>query len=198
MPKIVDHEERRAEIVAATMRVIERLGLDGATVREIALEAGLSRSVLAHYFANKAQILVTAHHTAFAAVRDRIEAKRREIGDPVELLRVALEEAMPIDARRMLEANIDVAFWEFARHDPELRAIRLRSHLDAVEMWTAAAREVQAAGSARAGIDVEGFGVETQLVIDGVSLQAVLFPEAMTPDRQLAVVATHLGRILRQ
>lgn len=198
MPKIVDHEERRAEIVAATMRVIERLGLDGATVREIAQEAGLSRSVLAHYFANKAQILVTAHQTAFAAVRDRIAAQRAEIEDPVELLRVALEEAMPVDARRMLEANIDVAFWEFARHDPALRAIRLQSHLEAVEMWTSMAREVQATGSARDGIDVDGFGVETQLVIDGTSLQAVLFPEAMTPERQLAVVATHLGRVLRQ
>jgi len=166
-------------------------------VREIATEAGLSRSVLAHYFTNEAQILVTAHRSAFAAVRVRIERRRDEIDDPVELLRVALEEAMPVDPLRMLEANIDVAFWEYARHDPELRAIRLASHVEAVDMCSDLVREVQRAGAARPGIDAAAFGVETQVLVDGVSLQAVLFPEAMTADRQFRVVATHLKRVLR-
>ena len=42
MPKIVDHDQRRIELVDATWRIIARLGIESATMREIALEAGLS------------------------------------------------------------------------------------------------------------------------------------------------------------
>ncbi|MBA4102389.1 MAG: TetR/AcrR family transcriptional regulator, partial [Arthrobacter sp.] len=37
MPKIVDHDERRLELVDATWRIIARQGLEGATMREIAM-----------------------------------------------------------------------------------------------------------------------------------------------------------------
>ena len=36
MPKIVDHAERRREVLDATWRVIGREGLEAATVRRIA------------------------------------------------------------------------------------------------------------------------------------------------------------------
>ncbi|MET4562444.1 DNA-binding transcriptional regulator YbjK [Lysinibacillus parviboronicapiens] len=36
MPKIVNHEERKASIAKATWKVIARDGLKGATVRSIA------------------------------------------------------------------------------------------------------------------------------------------------------------------
>ena len=39
MPKIVDWDERRDEILSATWRVIARDGIDGATIRAIAKEA---------------------------------------------------------------------------------------------------------------------------------------------------------------
>jgi len=65
MPKIVDHEERRAEVLEATWRVIATRGLDAATVRQIAKEAGVSSGVLAHYFTDKDDILVQAHRLAY-------------------------------------------------------------------------------------------------------------------------------------
>ena len=60
MPKIVDHELRRQELLAATWRVIARTGIVGVTTREIAREAGFSTGVLAHYFADKEDILAAA------------------------------------------------------------------------------------------------------------------------------------------
>ena len=53
MPKIVDHERRRAEIVQTTWRVIARRGLDGATLREVAAEAGYANGALKPYFPAK-------------------------------------------------------------------------------------------------------------------------------------------------
>ena len=42
VPKIVDHEHRRQELVEAVWRVIGRVGIDGVTIREIAVESGYS------------------------------------------------------------------------------------------------------------------------------------------------------------
>jgi Bacterial regulatory proteins, tetR family len=42
MPKKIDHEERREELVRAVWRVIVDRGVDEATMREIARESGYS------------------------------------------------------------------------------------------------------------------------------------------------------------
>ncbi len=60
MPKIVDHERRRRDLARATIRVIGRDGLDKASFRAIATEAGWSTGVLQHYFATKADLLDAA------------------------------------------------------------------------------------------------------------------------------------------
>ena len=60
MPKIVDWDARRDEILSATWRVIARDGIAGATIRAIAREANCSRGILAHYFDDKADILGSA------------------------------------------------------------------------------------------------------------------------------------------
>ena len=60
MPKAVDHNERREALLAAVWRVIARDGLERATVRTIAEETGWSTGVLAHYFADKEDILTSA------------------------------------------------------------------------------------------------------------------------------------------
>ena len=41
MPKIVDHEARRAELAEAVWRLASRDGLEAVTLRGVAAEAGL-------------------------------------------------------------------------------------------------------------------------------------------------------------
>ena len=60
VPKIVDHDERREELARAAVRAIDRLGLEGATMREIAKEAGYSTGILGHYFESKDDIVLGA------------------------------------------------------------------------------------------------------------------------------------------
>ncbi|MBT0771547.1 TetR family transcriptional regulator C-terminal domain-containing protein [Kineosporia sp. J2-2] len=192
MPKIVDHDERRAQIVDATMRVVEQVGLEGTTIRAIAREAGCSTGVLAHYFKNKADILVTAHLAAFSAVRDRIAEHQADTDDAVALMRLALEEACPLDRPRLLEAGIDVSFWGLALHDEHLKEVRRRSHIDAIDFWESLVAGVVEQGRALPGASARAVAVETVLLIDGLSVNAVLFPDVMDAERQLAVIDEHL------
>ena len=93
VPKIVDHEHRRREVVNAALRVINRVGLENATMREIAREAKSSTGAIAHYFASKDDILRAALERADEDIRRRIEAMSDDI-HPLTRLRAALREAL--------------------------------------------------------------------------------------------------------
>ena len=60
MPRVVDHDERRREIAAATWRAIDELGVDGTTMRAIAERAGCTIGRLNHYFDSREDMLVAA------------------------------------------------------------------------------------------------------------------------------------------
>ena len=75
MPKIVDWDARRDEILSATWRVIARDGIAGATIRAIAREANCSRGILAHYFDDKADILGSALVMSHRRVAARMDAR---------------------------------------------------------------------------------------------------------------------------
>ena len=57
MPKIVDHDKQRQRVAEVALRVIQRGGLEKATVRNIAEEAELSVGSLRHYFTSQAELL---------------------------------------------------------------------------------------------------------------------------------------------
>jgi AcrR family transcriptional regulator len=183
MPKIVNWDERRDEILAATWRVIARDGIAKATIRAIAREAHCSAGILAHYFDDKADILGSAlmlSHRRVAARMDAEVAGRTGL----DALRVIMLEALPLDEERDLEAQIEISFWGRALGNLELRAVqnaefdrfarRLRAHL-------AQAREL---GELRDGVDIDLAAHQLLVLIDGLSAQRVLYADRVTAARQ--------------
>ena len=53
MPKVGMPDIRKPQLVAATMTVIERVGLHGASIALISKEAGVSTGIINHYFGGK-------------------------------------------------------------------------------------------------------------------------------------------------
>src|SRR5579859_4188899 len=138
MPKIVDWDAKRDEILSATWRVIARDGLTGATIRAIAQEANCSRGILAHYFDDKADILGSALVLSHRRVGARMDAAAAGLAG-LKALRVVMLEALPLDDQRDLEAQIEISFWGRSLGTPALRELqhseldrfwaRLRGHL---------------------------------------------------------------------
>ena len=75
MPKIVDHDARRAELAAAVWRLASREGIDAVTMRGVAAEAGWSTGAVAHYFADKEELVLFAFETVADRVGRRIVIK---------------------------------------------------------------------------------------------------------------------------
>src|ERR1700685_4840109 len=110
MPKIVDWEARRDEILSATWRVIARDGLARAPIRATAREASCSPGILAHYFDDKADILGSALLMSHRRVAARMDAGTAGLSG-LEALEVVMLEALPLDEGRDLEAQIEMSFW---------------------------------------------------------------------------------------
>lgn len=51
MPKVGMPDIRKPQLVQATMTVIDRVGLHGASIALISKEAGVSTGIINHYFA---------------------------------------------------------------------------------------------------------------------------------------------------
>src|SRR3984957_18801637 len=107
MPKIVDWDARRDEILSATWRVIARDGITGATIRAIAREANCSRGILAHYFDDKADILGSALVMSHRRVVARMNARADGLTG-LAALRVVMLEALPLDGQGELAEGLDL------------------------------------------------------------------------------------------
>ena len=187
MPKIVDWDAKRDEILSATWRVIARDGIAKATIRAIAREANCSRGILAHYFDDKADILGSALVMSHRRVAARIDAATAGMAG-IKALRVVMLEALPLDAQRDLEAQIEISFWGRALGTVELAELqhseferlcdRLRRHLE----------EAARLGELTDTVDL-GFATHQLVVlIDGLSAERVLYPDRVPPERQVAML----------
>lgn len=196
MPKIVDHEAKRREIIMATWRVIDAGGLAGTTIREIAREAGCSNGVLAHYFANREEIIASAMVMAHRGVRERTDAQIQHLHG-LKALRILMLESLPLDEQRVLEARIEACFWGAAVGNQELMRLQNSEVQGFCSRVRARLAEAEQAGELREGIDLEDVVQELLAAMDGFSIQSVLNPHLTPPDRQVRFLDAILDRIRR-
>lgn len=191
MPKIVDHDARRRQIVMATWRVIAAGGLAGATIREIAREAGCSSGVLAHYFTDRQDILASAMVMAHRGVRDRTDAQLEGVHG-LAALRVMMLESLPLDGQRVLEARIEACFWGEAVGNERMMKLQNTE----VDGFCARIKqrllEADKASEVRSGLDLDAVVEQFLALMDGFSIQAVLNPGRLPAERQIV----HLDALL--
>ena len=119
----MDPAERRHDLAEAVWRVVRREGLDGASVRAVAREAGLSMGSLRHYFGTQSELLVFAMRMVIDRIERRV-AGLQTPGDPRRAAEMVLLELLPLDDERRAENEVWLAFTARALVDPALRALR--------------------------------------------------------------------------
>jgi AcrR family transcriptional regulator len=194
MPKLVDHEERRAQLAEAVWTVIRRDGLERASVRNVAREAGLSMGSLRHYFATQAGLLCFAMQLVGERARARIQALPPE-ADPRRLAERLLHQLVPLDDERRAESEVWVAFTGRALVDPEQRAIHQEIHDQLYGACASAVTVLVDAGLAPDGLDVELEARRLHALADGLALHAVMRPTQVTPQVITEVIARHLDAL---
>ncbi|SMD26499.1 TetR/AcrR family transcriptional regulator [Kibdelosporangium aridum] len=120
MPKLVDHDQRRAELARVVWDVISRDGIEGATVRKIAEQAGVSIGGLRHYFDSQRGLLLFAAKAMADKVTARIAGHLRGDLPGRDRARLILEELLPLDADRRVDVDVWLACLMRSRFDESL------------------------------------------------------------------------------
>lgn len=181
MPKIVDGDLRRQELAAAAARLIARGGLEAATMRDIATEAGLTTGSVTHYFADKRELLLFTLAESLQHRRGRRGAVASAGAQAA--LRSALEGALPIDADRHRHWMVTIAFCALAAGDEEMARVQRLAYREFRNNVTTQLRRCGVA-SAVARHEAE----RLIAVVDGVAVQAIFDPVSWPARRQRALL----------
>jgi AcrR family transcriptional regulator len=197
VPKVVDHEQRRRELGHAVWRVIRRDGVDHASVRTVADEAGWSPGALRHYFGTQSELLAFAMRLVVERIEGRVAALD-SAASPRRAVEQVLHELLPLDDERRAENEVWLAFTARALIDPQLRAQHNEVH-DALHQACGSALETLAAdGPPHAGPATALQAERLHALIDGLAVHTAVRPDLMPPERIVAVLRLHLDALGRE
>lgn len=178
--------QSRQRIVVAARKLVAEDGVHSATMRGIALEAGVSTGAVTHYFADKADVMTAVIHYNNELIVRRV-AERVQSKHGLAALEAAMEALLPLDDEMMTSWTVLIAFWG---HAPAQRFVEtenatlgypaLRSYA------TALLGEAAAAGDVAADVDVEHQADRMLAMVGGIGLMVGGFSQLQEPMRKRA------------
>jgi AcrR family transcriptional regulator len=183
----------RGRILDAAVRLIAREGIDDVRIARIAMEAGVSPSLLHYHFASRDALLAEALEHSY-----ELAGNTRTGGDePVaSRLREMIDQCLPLNRRLRDDWLLWVELWLHAARRPELRetAARLYARMHA---WFMEAIEEGVASGELTVADPDRLTDRLLALIDGYGIRALsedpAMPVARARDEIWAAVAGDLG-----
>jgi AcrR family transcriptional regulator len=191
VPKIVDRESRRGEIVAAYLRVVAREGIEQATSRALAAEAGMSSGALWHYFGNFDEVLLAAFRAVFDRTNARIaEASSQNRG--LDALTAMLSEILPLRKVTSDEALVVVSLWGRVPSNPGLGAFQSQAEERWRQSFTRFLTQAQEDGELDTAAPADVLADTLLVLCIGQQVEHVLHTEVSSPERQWTLIGVCL------
>jgi AcrR family transcriptional regulator len=171
-PRPSVEEQRREEVLQATLELITEVGYGRVRVADIAERVGMSTGTIHYYFATKEDVLDAAFRFAVAASRRRSEEAIAGIDDPWDQLKALVDAHLP-HADGRTEWLIWLQLWNEASVRPRLRALNDESYGEWIERVESIVREGQDSGTFRP-IDAHDFVLRLLTMMDGLVIQVLM------------------------
>jgi AcrR family transcriptional regulator len=184
----LDYEEQRQKITQIAADVIAREGIDAATFRRIAAEAGCSTTLLTNHFDNKRELLLSAYRSVSSNALARFEERMAE--HPAQTVE-SFVSLTAVDQSSWLGWRVYIAFWEKAIRDPVLASEQ--------QSWIATSRKcIERAIEAGygTGIDTRGLAQLVIALVHGISIQVLFEPHSWSREQIHAVLSSQIGGTL--
>lgn len=194
MPKIVDHDLRKRQIAEAACAIIASQGMQQATVRNIAREAGMSLGAVRHYFPTQAELFGYAMNLVKERVANRVAAITTSDLPPRDKVIRVLLELIPLDPDTSLEMHVWFAYiynGTFSGGFPDGPQDDLRESMDRI------LQQLDRIGLLRPDVDM---AVETEALyalVDGLALHALMEPRRFSRELVTRVLNRYLDTICR-
>jgi TetR/AcrR family transcriptional regulator, transcriptional repressor of bet genes len=192
-------EQRRQELIDATIECLKRHGHEGLSMRAIAAEAGVSPGLINHHFPNKDELIAAAY--------------RHFNSELVGGLKAAVAQA-PLTPRARMHAflqasfsrpNLDpdalavwVVFWGMYRHSPLIQGVHRESYQGYVQLLRDMLTElVRAAGPDAPAVDLRLAAIGLTALLDGLWLEWCLEPASFRPAEAIALCEAWIDNLIR-
>jgi AcrR family transcriptional regulator len=190
----LDSQTRRRELGEALWRVVLREGIEAASVRKVAAEAGVSKGSLRHVFPTQAELLAFAMQLIIDEVGRRVEAVDPS-GDVREIVEQRLHSLLVVDRETHAVFDVWLAFSARARVDESLRPLRDRTHAQVRTLCRESLETLRSHGRTRPDLDVSLETERLHALIDGLAMHATLDPATTTASRQIEILSRHLDTL---
>lgn len=172
-------DRRRRDLIEATLDCVAEHGLAGATVRAIALRAGVTAGLIRHYFPGKEELLQAAYRATITRMTEQALAALADApDDPLIRLKTFVEASLKppvVDARAF---TLWAGFIGQVHTDPAFAAVHREGYLgfrDEVEALVADA--LAAAGRPASRAELRRHAIAVNAVIDGLWLEGCVAGE---------------------
>lgn len=198
MPKIVDKDAKRLELIEAATNVLAREGLGRTKMAQVADEAGVGKGTLYEYFASKDELfLAVCQHCVHWP-----ESAAPFVAEPVAGLRALILALFESYERATGMFSILIDYWSVVIRDPGPQGEMFLSHglhfYDVpLALLTEAIEAGQAAGAFRAGADAPETARLIVAGIEGLRLQRALAPPGFDLMANVSALADLMTRDLR-
>ncbi|WP_055109553.1 TetR/AcrR family transcriptional regulator [Paenibacillus ihumii] len=194
MPKIVDHDHKRKLIAETAWKIIETEGIEKASIRRIASEAGMSAGALRHYFSNQDELLLFIMDYFLARGKERSKNKSWS-QDPFIAVQETLLELVPVDRDKQAEAGVWLVFVIRSLTSAALNTKKAELIEGEYILMEALLEILIKAGYINKTINIEIETLRLAVIIEGLSIHALLRPDIFTIEKTEQIITHHLNEL---
>ncbi|MET3813344.1 transcriptional regulator BetI [Pantoea sp. UYEF8] len=190
MPKVGMQPIRRRQLIDATLSTINEVGINDATIAQIARRAGVSTGIISHYFKDKNGLLEATMRDVTRQLRDAVSSRLQPLANasPEERLRAIVDGNFDETQVHSAAMKAWLDFWASSMHQPQLNRLERVSSRRLFSTLVAEFRRELPLEQAR--LAAHGLAA----LIDGLWLRAALSGEPFKP----VVARTLTTQFIRQ
>ena len=187
----------RSRIAEVAWRVVADQGLEAASMRTIAAEAGVTTGSITHYFEDKHELLgaVLTFNNELAARRLFASLARPSVrDDAVARVGAAVEQLLPYDEERRRIWQVWVAFWTAPATD-DLAGGLNAGHAGLLRTLQGLLKAAVDDGSLREELDIAFEAERLAVVVAGLGLYSGVGPASRVKATAKRMLTDHLERL---
>ena len=168
---------RRAQLTRAAYKVVGEKGYNEFTIKDIAVEAGLSTGLVHYYFKNKEELLFTLLKEMNANLKYNLNKALTVLEEPQDKLLAFCDEAFDLLNKEKAYFYVIIDFWAQISRNKRIRQANIKLFQSYRDEITAILKEGAAKGVFMA-VDVQLTSVIIVSLIQGTIIQYVIDNEA--------------------
>ncbi|WP_417626121.1 TetR/AcrR family transcriptional regulator [Pararhodobacter aggregans] len=189
-------EARRTALIEATLDLIAEGGPQAATVRAIALRAGVTPGLIRHYFATKEDLVAAAHETLMTGLTEASAARLDDLpDDPLARLAGFVANAVSPPVTDPRAVSLWAASMQLVPRDAAMRKVHEETYLGFRNRLQRMIADALAAADRR-DEDPRALAIAGNALLDGLWIEAGALPDHFKPDEMKSIAIKAFSRLL--